>query len=239
MLFPGMVVPVTIAREKSLQAAQAAMKADRQIGIVLQRNPETADPAQGDLYAVGTTASILRYVAASSEAHHIVCQGEGRFRLLELLPGYPFLVARIEKLPEEPEDNVEIEGRMVQLKQRALDILQMLPQIPQELSDSISHVTSAALLADLMTGLMDLTIAEKQDILETTDLKERIDKLLSHLSYRLEVLRVSKDIDEKTRNRLDNRQREALLREQLKTIQTQLGEMDDASSETDALAEKI
>ena len=102
VLFPGMVVPVTIAREKSLLAAQAAMKADRQIGIVLQRNPETADPAQADLYPVGTTAGILRYVAASSEAHHIVCQGEGRFRLLELLPGYPFLVARIEKLPEEP-----------------------------------------------------------------------------------------------------------------------------------------
>ena len=239
VLFPGMVVPVTIAREKSLLAAQAAMKADRQIGIVLQRNPETVAPAQDDLYPIGTTASILRYVAASSEAHHIVCQGEGRFRLLELLPGYPFLVARIEKLSEEPEDNVEIEGRMVQLKQRALDILQMLPQIPQELSESVSNVTSASLLADLMTGLMDLTTAEKQDILETVDLKERIDKLLSHLSYRLEVLRVSKDIDEKTRNRLDDRQREALLREQLRTIQTQLGDIDDSSSETEALAEKI
>ena len=239
VLFPGMVIPVTIAREKSLLAAQAAMKTDRQIGIVLQRNPETANPEQKDLYPVGTAASILRYVAASSEAHHIVCQGEGRFRLIELLDGYPFLVARIEKIQDEPEDNVDIQGRMVQLKQRALEILQMLPQVPQELSDSLSNVTSAALLADLMTGLMDLTPDEKQEILETLDLKSRIDRLLSHLAYRLEILKVSKDIDEQTKNRLDDRHREALLREQLKTIQSQLGEFDNTSSEAAELSEKI
>ncbi len=239
VLFPGMVIPVTIAREKSLLAAQAAMKTDRQIGIVLQRNPEIANPGQADLYPVGTTASILRYVAASSEAHHIVCQGESRFRLVELLDDYPFMVARIEKIPDEPEDNVDIQGRMVQLKQRALETLRMLPQVPQELSDSLGNVTSAALLADLMTGLMDLTPEEKQEILETADLKTRIDKLLSHLAYRLEILKVSKDIDEQTKNRLDNRHREALLREQLKTIQNQLGEIDDASSEAAELSEKI
>ncbi len=239
VLFPGMVIPVTIAREKSLLAAQAAMKTDRQIGIVLQRNPETANPGQADLYPVGTTANILRYVAASSEAHHIVCQGESRFRLVELLDGYPFMVARIEEIPDEPEDSVDIQGRMVQLKQRALEILRMLPQVPQELSDSLGNVTSATLLADLMTGLMDLTPEEKQEILETADLKTRIDKLLSHLAYRLEILKVSKDIDEQTKNRLDDRHREALLREQLKTIQNQLGEIDGTSSETAELSEKI
>ena len=239
VLFPGMVIPITIAREKSLMAAQAAMRTNRQIGVILQRDPETANPEQKDLYPIGTVASILRYVANSSEAHNIVCQGEGRFRLLEMLNGYPFLVARVEKLDEEAEDSVDIQGRMIQLKQRALEILQMLPQVPRELSDSITNVTSAALLADLMTGLMDLSPAEKQEILETTDLKARIDKLLSHLTYRLEILRVSKDIDEQTRNRLDDRHREALLREQLKTIQTQLGEIDDASSEAAELAEKI
>ncbi len=239
VLFPGMVIPVTISREKSLLAAQAAMKTDRQIGIVLQRNPETANPGQADLYPVGTTANILRYVAASSEAHHIVCQGESRFRLVELLDGYPFMVARIEEIPDEPEDSVDIQGRMVQLKQRALEILRMLPQVPQELSDSLGNVTSATLLADLMTGLMDLTPEEKQEILETADLKTRIDKLLSHLAYRLEILKVSKDIDEQTKNRLDDRHREALLREQLKTIQNQLGEIDGTSSETAELSKKI
>lgn len=239
VLFPGMVIPVTIVREKSFLAAQTAMKTDHQIGIVLQRNPETADPGQGDLYPVGTTASILRYVAASSETHHIVCQGEGRFRIIELLDGYPFLVARIEKIQDEPEDNVDIQGRMIQLKQRALEILQMLPHVPQEVSDSLGNITSAALLADLITGLMDLTPAEKQEILEITDLKSRIDRLLSHLAYRLEILRVSKDIDEQTKSRLDDRHREVLLREQLKTIQNQLDEMDDTSSETAELSGKI
>ena len=239
VLFPGMVVPITIAREKSLAAAQAAMRGDRQIGVVLQKNPETADPKLDDLYPVGTVGNILRYVATSSDAHHVVCQGEGRFRLKEILDGYPFLVARVEEIQGEPEDNAEIQARLLQLKQKALEVLQLIPEVPQELSDSINGVTSASLLSDLITGLMDLSPEEKQEILETSDLKNRLDRLLSLVNYRLEVLRVSRDIDEQTKNRLDDRHREALLREQLRTIQTQLGDIDDSSSEAAELAEKI
>ena len=212
-----MVFPITIAREKSLAAAQAAMRGDRQIGVVLQKNPETADPKLDDLYPVGTVGNILRYVATSSDAHHVVCQGEGRFRLKEILDGYPFLVARVEEIQGEPEDNAEIQARLLQLKQKALEVLQLIPEVPQELSDSINGVTSASLLSDLITGLMDLSPEEKQEILETSDLKNRLDRLLSLVNYRLEVLRVSRDIDEQTKNRLDDRHREALLREQLRT----------------------
>ena len=131
VLFPGMVVPITIAREKSLAAAQAAMRGDRQIGVVLQKNPETADPKLDDLYPVGTVGNILRYVATSSDAHHVVCQGEGRFRLKEILDGYPFLVARVEEIQGEPEDNAEIQARLLQLKQKALEVLQLIPEVPQ------------------------------------------------------------------------------------------------------------
>lgn len=125
------------------------------------------------------------------------------------------------------------------MKQKALEVLQLIPEVPQELSDSINGVTSASLLSDLITGLMDLSPEEKQEILETSDLKNRLDRLLSLVNYRLEVLRVSRDIDEQTKNRLDDRHREALLREQLRTIQTQLGDIDDSSSEAAELAEKI
>ena len=171
------------------------MKNERPIGVVLQKDPNTSEPEMDDLHPVGTVGNILRYVATSSDAHHIVCQGEGRFRLKEILHGYPFIVARVEKIHDEPEDNPEIQARLLQLKQKSLDVLQMIPQVPPELSDSINGVASASLLSDLITGLMDLNPEEKQEILETTDLKTRLDRLLTLVNYRLEVLRVSRDID--------------------------------------------
>ena len=239
VLFPGMVVPVTIGRESSVAAAQEAVRRDSQLGILLQRDPDTASPNQDELYPVGTVASVLRYVTTPSGAHHIVCQGEQRFRITEFIEGYPFLAARVERYNEEEENGIEIEGRMVQLKQRAGEILQMLPQIPAELASTIQNISSASLLADLIAGLIDIKPEEKQDLLETFDLKTRLDRVLSMLSYRIEVMRVSQDIDQQTKERLEDRHREILLREQLKTIQKQLGEAEDAAADTAELAEKI
>jgi len=239
VLFPGMVVPVTIGRESSVAAAQEAVRSDSQLGILLQRDPDTSAPTRDELYQVGTVASVLRYVTTTSGAHHIVCQGEQRFRIIDFIDGYPFLVARIERYAEAEETNIGIEGRMVQLKQRATEILQLLPQIPGELASTVQNISSAALLADLIAGLIDIKPEEKQDLLETFDLRIRLDKVLTMLAYRIEVLRVSQDIDQQTKERLEDRHREILLREQLKTIQKQLGEAEDAAGDTAELAEKI
>jgi len=181
----------------------------------------------------------LRYVTTTSGAHHIVCQGEQRFRVIDFIDGYPFLVARIERYAEAEETNIGIEGRMVQFKQRATEILQLLPQIPGELASTVQNISSAALLADLIAGLIDIKPEEKQDLLETFDLRIRLDKVLTMLAYRIEVLRVSQDIDQQTKERLEDRHREILLREQLKTIQKQLGEAEDVAGETAELAEKV
>ncbi len=232
VLFPGMVVPIHIGRDSSILAAQAALKNDRQIGIVLQKNPEEDVPTkQEQLHAVGTLCNILRYVTTPSESHHLVCQGESRFRITKLLEGYPFLVAEIDRFPEANEKDIEIEGRMVQLKQRAIEILQLIPDVPQEISDSMLSITSPELLSDLLTGLIDISPEEKQAVLEMPALKKRIDNVLKMLNYRLEVLRISRDIDKKTQERIGDRQREALLREQLKTIQSQLGDNEEEHSE--------
>jgi ATP-dependent Lon protease len=239
VLFPGMVVPVTIGRESSVAAAQEAVRSDSQLGILLQRDPDTSAPTPDELYQVGTVASVLRYVTTTSGAHHIVCQGEQRFRVIDFIDGYPFLVARIERYAEAEETNIGIEGRMVQLKQRATEILQLLPQIPGELASTVQNISSAALLADLIAGLIDIKPEEKQDLLETFDLRIRLDKVLTMLAYRIEVLRVSQDIDQQTKERLEDRHREILLREQLKTIQKQLGEAEDVAGETAELAEKV
>ncbi len=232
VLFPGMVVPIHIGRDSSILAAQTAIRNDRQLGIILQKDPEENIPQeQEQLHEVGTASNILRYVTSQSESHHIVCQGEGRFRIKKMLDGYPFLVAEVERFSETNEKDIEIEGRMVQLKQRAIEILQMMPDVPQEIADSMLNISSPELLSDLLTGLIDVGPEEKQAVLEMPDLKERMDNVLKMLNYRLEVLRVSHDIDKETQERLGDRQREVLLREQLKTIQNQLGDNEGNRSE--------
>ena len=231
VLFPGLVVPVTIGRESSVAAAQEAVRSERPVGILLQRDPSQANPEIGDLYQIGTSADILRYVTTPDGSHHIVCQGEQRFRVIEFLDGYPFLVARVGRFDELPGETPEIEARMVQLKQRAAEIMALMPQIPEEMVTSAQSIASPSMLADFIAGLMDLKPTEKQEVLETVDLKARLDKVLALLVHRIEVLRISRDIDQQTKERLGGRQREAMLREQMQTIRTQLGETDEADTE--------
>jgi ATP-dependent Lon protease len=241
VLFPGMVVPIGIGRERSIAAAQEAVRGERQVGIILQRNPETDAPTAEELCPVGSAASILRYVTAPDGSHHIVCQGEQRFRVVEFLDGYPFYVARIER-HQEPEAETQpsdIEARMVQLKERVSAILALLPQVPAELVTAAQGINSVSGLADFVTGLMDLKPQEKQDILETFDLQERLDKVLRIVGHRIEVLRLSREIDQQTKERMDERQREFILREQMKTIQKELGEVEGGAEEMAELAEAI
>lgn len=241
VLFPGLIMPITIGRPRSIAAAREAANNTGKIGIILQRDPDIISPEPEDLYQVGTTANIVRYVTLQDGSHHIVCQGEQRFQVLEFLAGYPFHVARIMPYPEDEEktESTEIEARMLQLKARTSEILQLLPQAPAELKSMALNISSAGMLADFIAGLMDLPYEDKQDVLETFDLQARLDKVLHLLVRRIEVLRISHDIDEQTRQRLEERQREGLLREQMKTIQTQLGEAEDSAAETADLLEAI
>ncbi len=239
VLFPGLVVPVSINRERSLAGAQEAARAGRQLGILLQSDPEVDAPGASDMYTIGTVASLLRYVTMPDGSHHVVCQGEQRFRVIEFIEGYPFLVARVERLEEVEAENSEIEARSIQLKARTAEVMQLLPQAPPGLAAAAQGIGSAAVLADFVAGLMDLKPAEKQDVLETLDLQARLDKVLAFLVHFTEVLRISRDIDQQTKERFEDRQREAVLREQLKTIQNQLGETEGNSAEIAELQEKI
>ena len=232
VLFPGMVVPIQISRDSSILAAQAAIRNETQLGVVLQQTVEEDAPSgEEQLHGVGTLANVLRFVTSPDGSHHIVCQGVRRFRIRNLLKGFPFIVAEVEPFPDVNEKDVELEGRMLQLKQRATEILQLIPDVPKDFSDSMLSITSPELLSDLLTGLIDIGAKEKQEVLEMFDLRNRMDYVLTLLNYRLEVLRVSHDVDRQTQVRLANRQREALLREQLKTIQNQLGDEDSISQD--------
>ncbi|MBV9234870.1 MAG: LON peptidase substrate-binding domain-containing protein, partial [Xanthobacteraceae bacterium] len=226
VLFPGMVAPITVGRPRSIAAAQQAVREQRQIGVLMQRDGETAEPAAIDLYRFGTVANIVRYITAPDGTHHLVCQGQERFQIVEFLTGWPFFVARVLRIPDVDARSTEIEARFVNLRGQALEAAQLLPQAPEELTAAISSIPSPGALADFTAGTMDIAPEEKQEILETIDVGARIDKVSRLLAHRLEVLRLSQEIGRQTKAALDERQREVLLREQLAAIQKQLGEGD-------------
>ena len=239
VLFPGVVAPITVGRPKSIAAAQQALREQRPVGILLQRNAETNDPGPDDLNRICTVANIVRYITAPDETHHIICQGVQRARILDFLPGTPFLAARVLHIPEPTAASPEIEARFLNLQRQAIEAIQLLPQAPPELVDAFQSVTSPAVLADLATSYMDIKPQEKQEILETIDLSLRMEKVSRFLAERLEVLRLTNEIGQKTRATFDERQREAILREQMATIQRQLGEGDGKAQEVAELNEAI
>ena len=239
VLFPGIVLPITLGREESIAAAQEAVRTGRKVGLLLQRDPALEKPEPADLYPVGVLATVVRYVTAPDGAHHLVCQGESRFRMLQIVRETPFLAARIETLPESGDKSADVEARMEFLKQRAVEALSLLPQVPTELARTITGVDSPGQLADLIVSFMDVKPEEKQDLLETLDLKERLDKVARLLAHRVEVLKITRDITEQTQAALGERQREAVLREQLHQLQKELGEGGDGGGDVAELDKSI
>ncbi|HWX28485.1 MAG TPA: endopeptidase La [Steroidobacteraceae bacterium] len=239
VLFPGMVAPITLGRPKAIAAAQQAVREQRQIGVLLQRDAELNEPGPDDLYRVGTVANIIRYITGPDDSHHVICQGVQRIRVLDFLPGTPFPAARVLNIPEPTTSSAEIEARFLNLQRQAIEAAELLPQAPQELIAVLQGATSPSVLADLATAYMDIKPQEKQEILETVDLALRMDKVSRHLAERIEVLRLSNEIGQQTKAAFDGRQREAILREQMATIQRQLGEGDGKAQEVAELNEAI
>ncbi len=224
VLFPGLVLPITLGRPKSIAAAQQAVREQRQVGILLQRAAEVADPTPVDMHRMGTLANIVRYITAPDGTNHLVCQGERRFQVVEYLSGWPFFVARVLQIPEPDTRTPEIEARFVNLRAQAMEAMQLLPQAPAELVAAIQSIEAPAALADLAIAYMDVKPEEKQEILETVDIAARMEKVSRLLAHRIEILRLSQEIGRQTKAALDERQREVLLREQMAAIQRQLGE---------------
>jgi ATP-dependent Lon protease len=223
-------LPITIGRPRSIAAAQQAVREQRQVGILMQRDVNVAEPAAVDMHRMGTAANIVRYVTAPDGSHHLVCQGEERFQIVEFLDGWPFFVARVLRIAEPATRSAEIEARFLHLKGQASEAIQLLPQAPPELQGAFQSIDSPAALADLATAYMDVPPEEKQEILETIDITARMEKVSRMLAHRIEVLRLSQEIGKQTKAALDERQREVLLREQMAAIQRQLGEGDEGKT---------
>ncbi len=239
VLFPGAVLPLAVNRQVSIAAVQHAMRDGQQIGVLMQRDPQVQEPAPADLHRMGTVANILRMVTTPDGTHQLVCQGVQRFRVLDWVRERPFIAAGAYRIEEPDTRTPEVEARFLNLKRQAAEALQLLPQAPEGLAATVQALDSPAALADLAAALLDVRPDEKQEMLETVDLVARLDRVSRALAGRIEVLRLSAEIGRQTRASLDQRQREAILREQMASIQRQLGEDEGKSAEIKELGEAI
>jgi ATP-dependent Lon protease len=239
VLFPHVLMPISVGRPKSVAAVRFAMHTEMPLGIVLQRDPSAQDPAAGDVFEMGTLAQVLRPLASQDNQQHVLCQGLHRFRILEWVEGHPFLAARVEAVEEPQPLSTRAEALGLQLRERGAEILSLLPGVPADVAQALQAIRSPAQLADVTASLLDTDTAKKQQLLEMLDTEERLKNVLELLNHHIDVLRLSREIGARTQESISTRDRKYLLREQLKTIQKELGESPEDESDTAALEDAI
>ena len=233
------MTPLAATLETTAAGLQEAARTEQHVVVVLQRDSAIDAPGLADLQTIGTEARLLRYMTGRDGTHHAIMQGLGRVRLLALVEGSSYARVTVARITEPTGGGAEIDARFHQLRERALEALGLMDQAPPELTATLQSIDQPGLLADVVTSLLDLTLVEKQEILDTIDLRARLDRVLWRLAYRLEVLRLSHDIGQQTRATMEGRQREFLLREQLRTIQKELGEADERSQDLQDLKRSL
>ena len=225
VLFPGVVIPITAGRDKSIQLIKEANKGDKIIGVVAQRNEEEEVPTLKDIHTTGVVAQILRVLKMPDGNTTVIIQGKKRFEIDELVQTEPYLKATVKEALEdrEVEDKKEFEAIIESIKEQALEVIKENPMLPSEASFAIKNIQSNSFLVNFIASNMDLSVMQKQVILEKDNLKERALLTLKNLNKELQKLQLRNDIQSKTREDLDQQQREYYLNQQLKTIQEELG----------------
>jgi ATP-dependent Lon protease len=239
VLMPGTVMPLAIGRPAIAASLQDAARTEQHVVMVLQREPFVETPSLDDIHLIGTEARLLRYFTGRDGSHNAIVQGTGRVRIETIIRGAPHPVVSLHRIAEPAGHSAEIDGRMEQVRSRSLEILDLIEQAPPELAATIRSIEAAGALADFVTGLLNLTPAEKQEILDTVALLPRLDLTITRLAYRYQVLKLSHDIGLQTRQAMEGRNREFLLREQLKAIQKELGEAGEIAPDVEDLRFKL
>ncbi|MGZ3440321.1 MAG: endopeptidase La, partial [Polyangia bacterium] len=240
VLFPGSIIPIDVGRRKSVRLVEEAISKERQvIGILTQRDARTEDPTEGDMYQVGCAARILKVIKLAKDNFSVILQGVSRIRIAEYSQQEPFIIARVQAIPDPTTTDVELDALVMNLKDIAKRVIKLMPELPKEASALVDSVTEPGQLADLITSNLDIQVDEKQDVLETFDLKARMRTVLQFLSRQLEVLKVREKINTQVQEEMGRNQREYVLRQQLKAIKEELGELDEAGGDLDEFKEKV
>ena len=225
VLFPGVVIPITAGRDKSIQLIKDANKGSKVIGVVAQQDPDEENPIAKDLYPLGTVAQILRVLKMPDGNTTVIIQGKKRFEIDEILIEDPYLKAKISEVNESFEDinNEEFLAIIDSIKEKALQIIQENPNLPSEASFAIKNIQSPSFLINFVSSNLNIGVVEKQSILVMESLKDRALACLKQMDLEYQKLALKNDIQSKVRNDLDQQQREYYLHQQLKTIQEELG----------------
>ncbi len=240
VLFPGSIIPIDVGRRKSVRLVEDAIAKERPvIGILTQKDARTEDPQSGDLFMVGCAARILKVIKLAKDNFSVILQGVSRFEVTGFEGTEPFLTANVRPVPDPMASDVELDALVMNLKDIAKRVVKLMPELPKEAGALVDSVTEAGHLADLITSNLELEVGEKQDVLETFDLKNRTRKVLQFLSRQLEVLKVRERINTQVQEEMGRNQREYVLRQQLKAIKEELGELDDGGGDLDEFGEKI
>ncbi|MBT7135353.1 MAG: endopeptidase La [Polaribacter sp.] len=225
VLFPGVVIPITAGRDQSIQLIKDANKGDKVIGVVAQKNEEIEEPGLKDIHTTGVVAQILRVLKMPDGNTTVIIQGKKRFEIDAIIQDKPYLKATVKEANEdkEIENKKEFDAIIDSIKEQALEVIKENPMLPSEASFAIKNIQSNSFLVNFISSNMDLSVSQKQIILEKDNLKERALLALKNLNKELQKLQLRNDIQSKTREDLDQQQREYYLHQQLKTIQEELG----------------
>ncbi len=225
VLFPGVVIPITVSREKSIRLIKDAYKGNKLIGVVSQKDDKVEDPIIDELNKIGTVALIVKMLRMPDGNTTAIIQGKRRFEVTEILQQEPYIKAKINLLLEiKPAKNdKEFNALVSSIKDLALQVIRLSPHIPQEAGIAIKNIESVSFLVNFISSNLNVPVIEKQKILEVVDLNERAIMVLSHLTKELQMLELKNQIQSKVKGDLDKQQREYFLQQQMKTIQEELG----------------
>ena len=224
VLFPGVVIPITVTRQKSIRLIKKAYQGNRIIGVVAQKN-KADEPGIDDLYRVGTVARIIKMLVLPDGNTTIIIQGKNRFAIKEYLSEEPFLTAKIELQQELILDleTKEVKGLVQSLRDSALKILKLNPEIPQEAQMALDNIQKMAFLIHFLASNLNVEVADKQKILETNNIVDRGTLLLRYMLKEIQLLEIKHEIQKKVHTDIDQQQRDYFLRQQIKVLQDELG----------------
>jgi ATP-dependent Lon protease len=239
VLFPDLILPIMVGRKKSVKLVDDAMDSDRIIGIITQKRSEIEDPKESDLYTVGVAALILRMIRELDGSQRVIVQGVSRIKVKEYVQKDPYFKVRCDTLDENFAPGVEVEALVMNLKNLFQRAVELAPYLTAELGTMVSNIKSPSILADLIASNLNITTTEKQGILETFDVRERLTRVHLFLNKEIQVLELGNKIQSQVKEDMDRTQREYYLREQMKAIKKELGELDEHTTEIKDLRERI
>ena len=225
VLFPGVVIPITVGRDKSIKLIKDAYKGERTIGVVSQKDMNVEDPLFEELNSIGTVANIIKILQMPDGNTTVIIQGKQRFKLVEPVQAEPYILAKVERYAEEKPktSSREFKALISSIKEMALQIIQLSPNLPSEAGIAIKNIESPTFLINFISSNLSLELHHKQQLLETKDFVKRAKMLLEHLTTEIQMLELKNQIQNKVRVDLDKQQRDYFLNQQLKTIQEELG----------------